>query len=299
MTISKQHIPKIIHQIAPNDRSKWHPLWETCRQSWQKTFPDYELKLWNDESDIDDLIETHFPQFAKTYHSFPYKIMKINFARFAMLHHFGGIYSDMDIFCYKNFEHILQTHDLFLLENILSETVNGHFPFEICLMTSSKTNSYMFDCMTNSIEQFQSIGHLFNRDNIDPEWLIVMLTDNIAVQSRDVHNPEQILLFPYSTFNNRAASYHESFYTKHMRSSAWNRSKTPTHYLIVDNLMFAVDSDDIETLKSTIAEYETVPIESFDFYKDYTKGMFFTGNKENDIELETRTQARYNEIINT
>lgn len=291
-TLQQQQIPKIIHQIAPSDRSKWHPLWEQCQKSWINAFPDYETILWNDGSDIDNLIETHFSKFAKTYHSFPYKIMKINFARFAMLYQFGGIYADMDIFCYRNFSDNLKQNDLFLLENMISETVNGHFPFEICMMAASKGNSYMFDCITNSIEQFQSIGHLFDRDSIDPEWLIVMLTDNIAVQARNIHDPEQIALFPYSTFNNRAASYHESFYTKHIRSSAWNRTKTPTHYLIVDNMMFAVSEEE-----SINTSHKLVSMELFDFYKDYTNGMFFSGNKEQDLKLKIQTQRRYNEFI--
>jgi hypothetical protein len=29
-------IPKIIHHIAPKDKSRWHDTWEPCLQSWLK-----------------------------------------------------------------------------------------------------------------------------------------------------------------------------------------------------------------------------------------------------------------------
>lgn len=299
MAISKQHIPKIIHHIAPADKSKWHPLWERCYESWIKAFPNFEFNLWNDDSDLDDLIETHFPQFIKSYRNFSYKIMKINFARFALLNHYGGIYADMDIFCYNNFCDILDQNDLFLIQNFLSETVNGHFPFEICLMAASKENSYMLDCMSNSVDQFNTLGHLFNKSSIDTEWLIVMLTDAIAIQSRDMHNADQISLFPYETFNNRAASYDKSFFTKHMRSSSWNRSVVPNKYIITDNLMFAVSDTDETTHKllSKMSNYNVVNIHSFDFYHDYSNGNFFTGNFDHDILLKKQTQQLYNRIV--
>lgn len=31
-------IPKIIHQLAPTDITKWHPLWSHCQNSWKNIF---------------------------------------------------------------------------------------------------------------------------------------------------------------------------------------------------------------------------------------------------------------------
>ena len=44
-------IPKIIHQTAPADKSKWHPIWEICQNSWKENFPspEYSYKFWNDD----------------------------------------------------------------------------------------------------------------------------------------------------------------------------------------------------------------------------------------------------------
>jgi len=185
----------------------------------------------------------------------------------------------------------------FSLKIFLSETVNGDFPFEICMMASSKENSYMLECMTNSVEQFQKIGHLFKKNTVDNEWLIVMLTDAIAIQSRNLHDPEQISLLPYHTFNNRASSYHPSFYTKHMRSSAWNKSTIPDKYLIIKNLMFSVSNSNISKILYKNIKYHLVDIDKFDFYQDYSNGKFFIGDLEYDTTLKKETQKFYNEII--
>jgi mannosyltransferase OCH1-like enzyme len=52
-------IPKIIHQTAPADRSKWHAIWTPCQKSWRTQFPDWEYKMWTDE-DLEDLIKTKY-----------------------------------------------------------------------------------------------------------------------------------------------------------------------------------------------------------------------------------------------
>jgi mannosyltransferase OCH1-like enzyme len=251
-------IPKIIHFIAPKDQSRWHPIWHRCFESWQNHFSDFEMKVWGDDNrEVEQLIETYYPQYLSSFRAFPYDVMRWNFSRFVLLHHYGGIYADMDIFCYQNFCEELEKHNLFLIENILAETVNGEFPFEICLMASKANHPYYKDCMDNSVEQYRTIGHLFDKDSIDDEWLIVTLTDSIAIQSRNIHDPAQISLLPYYLYNNRAASYNKSFYTKHMRSSAWNYSFLPDKYLIIDNLMFAISSQD-DSVAKLIAKQKNI-----------------------------------------
>ena len=94
----------IIHHIAPENKSSWHPLWIKCYESWKKVFGNkFEFKLWNDKEDIDRLVKNKYNKFYDIYRSFPAHIMKIDFARLCILHSYGGIYSDMDVFCYKDF----------------------------------------------------------------------------------------------------------------------------------------------------------------------------------------------------
>ena len=98
--------PKIIHQTAPADESKWPPIWKPCQESWKKNFPDYEYRMWTDE-DLDEFIKTKYAWFYPTYMGYPKKINRIDAARYFILYEYGGIYADMDYECVKNFEHLI------------------------------------------------------------------------------------------------------------------------------------------------------------------------------------------------
>lgn len=99
----RPNIPKIIHQTAPRDQSKWNPIWKSCQETWKKNFPDYEYRMWDDE-DLDNLIKTKYEWFYPTYSSYKKKINRIDAARYFILYEYGGIYADMDFECLKNFE---------------------------------------------------------------------------------------------------------------------------------------------------------------------------------------------------
>ena len=117
-TWSTDSIPKIIHQTAPGDRSKWNPIWEPCQESWITKFPDYEYKLWTDE-DLEEFIRTKYEWFYPTYMGYEQHIKRIDSARYFILYEYGGIYADMDYECLENFESELPRGKLALAESKL------------------------------------------------------------------------------------------------------------------------------------------------------------------------------------
>lgn len=296
-------IPNIIHQIAPHDKLRWHPLWYACYQSWKAHFCDAKFYLWNDQDDLENFISDCYPQFIETFKQFPYAVMKYNFARFALLHHFGGIYTDMDIFCYSDFYADIKDKETVLVENYLAETVNAEVPYEICLMASAQGNSYFMDCMETSVEHFHRLKHLFDKQSVDDQWLCMQITDSfVLIQARDIHNSKQIELLPYPIYNNRAASYDSSFKTKHMRSSSWNTKYKSDQYLIVGNLLFSVSAEDasvhalMKKAKDQNIDCAVINIKDFDFYTDYTHGSYFYGSAK-DAQLKLRTKQLYERMI--
>ena len=120
-------IPKIIHQTAPADKSKWHPIWEICQNSWKENFPspEYSYKFWNDD-DLYNLIKTDFPDYLQLYNDFGRDvILKVDFARYAILYKYGGIYSDMDFLCKKNFYNQLANNLIIVESSASSEIVQN------------------------------------------------------------------------------------------------------------------------------------------------------------------------------
>ena len=81
-------ISKIIHQTAPSDTKKWHPIWSHCQKTWKYCFPEPEYKymFWNDD-DLLELIKNDFPDFLQLYNDFgQHVILKVDFARYAILY---------------------------------------------------------------------------------------------------------------------------------------------------------------------------------------------------------------------
>lgn len=96
-------IPKIIHQTAPRDESKWKPVWKRCQQSWKDLHPDFEYRFWSDE-DIDEYMKENYPDFYdNVFTKYDQQIKRADAIRYFVLKDFGGIYADMDYYCQKRF----------------------------------------------------------------------------------------------------------------------------------------------------------------------------------------------------
>jgi len=133
-------IPKIIHQTAPADKSKWHPIWHDCQKSWKEKFPGYEYKMWTDE-DLDELIKTKYAWFYPTYKGYDLKIKRIDAARYFMLYEHGGIYADMDFECVNNFEHVLEQDKVSIAESPWKNGPSGE-THQNALMISPKGHPF-------------------------------------------------------------------------------------------------------------------------------------------------------------
>lgn len=84
-------IPKIIHYCWFG-RNPLPPLAQECIASWRKYLPDYEIKEWNEDNFNVNII----PYTAEAYRQKKYAFVS-DYARFWILHQFGGIYFDTDV----------------------------------------------------------------------------------------------------------------------------------------------------------------------------------------------------------
>lgn len=86
-------IPRIIHQSWKASDIPAHL--REFQRSWRVHHPGWEYRLWI-EADNHRLIDEHYPQFAEFFRGLQPPILKIDFIRLAYMHHFGGLYVDMD-----------------------------------------------------------------------------------------------------------------------------------------------------------------------------------------------------------
>ncbi len=285
------NIPKIIHQIAPLDKSRWHPMWERCYPSWKKEFLDFEHKMWNDEEDINKFVRDYYPQYWQLYLDFPAHIMRIDFVRFCLLHYYGGIYADMDMYCYKNFYTELDTPLMII------EAPYGDEFLESSLMISVPGHQFWIDCMELSKKHFynevqkRNIKIPFN-NNRATQYIIQSATgpNLICRVWRRWANTGKIKTLPGVLYNNHGMSYHSEYRTKHMMTGMWGKESVKFIEETTKNkkLKEALGDGYINEMKNYVT-LNNVTIDTFDFYHDYTNGgmktHFIVDLEKSDIDI--------------
>ncbi|MBR6283943.1 MAG: glycosyl transferase [Muribaculaceae bacterium] len=104
-------IPKVIHYCWFG-RSPLGKLGERCLASWQKFFPDYEIKEWNEDNfDVNCI-----PYVAEAYQAKKYAFVS-DYARMWILYQYGGVYFDTDVEVIKPFEDIIMAGGFMGCEN--------------------------------------------------------------------------------------------------------------------------------------------------------------------------------------
>lgn len=281
-------IPTIIHQTAPQDQLKWHPLWFKCQESWKKNFPDFEYRFWND-NDIDDLVKKKFPQHWKMYQDFPIHILKIDFIRLCLMYEYGGIYCDMDYYCYQNFYDEL-VEDVYLVENPF-----GNDPIENSLMCSVPAHPFWLQCMELTRERYYYIKNKFPQRLKDLKIISSDARHGLKFRPQIVfsvtgtnHLSSCFRMTKYNVatlqgryYNNIDTSYHSSFKAKHIHTGIWGEESIK---------IYLEDEKFQKTLRN-------IPLEEYDFYFDYSGGRFLTTEynefNKNDSDEKINLQAKY------
>jgi mannosyltransferase OCH1-like enzyme len=274
--------------IAPADKTRWHPIWEPCYASWLQHYADHEIVLWNDSTDIDNFVQTYYPQYYELYSSFPAHIMRIDFVRFALLHHYGGIYADMDMFCYRNF------HDELTAELSIIEAPYGDEFLESSLMVSQPHHEFWIDCMNLSHEVFyglvkkHNITIPFNHDLATQYLLTAACGPNLICRvwrkwART--QPARIQALSGILYNNHGMSYHSEYRTKHLMTGMWG--KEAIDFIEKNNTNTALPQTLENAYLTEMKRYANMggvnSLKDFDFYTDYTQGGM---KKEFTIDLD-------------
>lgn len=267
------NVPKIIHHIAPLDKERWHPIWDYCYPTWKERFSNFEHRLWNDHTDIDTLVRNFYPDYWQLYQDLPTHINRIDFARFCILHKYGGIYADMDVYCYKNF------YDEINAELQIVEAPYGVEFLENALMVSIPNHQFWIDCMDLSKKQFYEVVSKKNIDlqffnNIATQHILTTLSGpNLVCRTWRKWVNRGVKTLPGILYNNHGMSYHPEYRTRHMLTGMWGKEA-------IENLKKHSDEGSFKKFleKQFLTEckkYSNLNIDSlknFNFYYDYTNG---------------------------
>jgi glycosyltransferase involved in cell wall biosynthesis len=115
-------IPRLIHQIWRDEAVP--ERYRAFRDGWARLHPDWAPRLWTDDA-VAELLERHYPELMPLYRGYPAAIQRADLGRYAILHHLGGVYADLDCECLKPIEPLLEGADL-----VLGAEPEAHFAAE-------------------------------------------------------------------------------------------------------------------------------------------------------------------------
>lgn len=96
--VTDAKIPNIIHQIwKTTDLTSYGS--DSYHEYWKAMFEPrgYAVKLWT-EAEIQSLIHTHYAWLEPTYLGYSQNIQRADLARLIVVHAFGGMYADLDVY---------------------------------------------------------------------------------------------------------------------------------------------------------------------------------------------------------
>ncbi|EPQ26594.1 uncharacterized protein PFL1_05915 [Pseudozyma flocculosa PF-1] len=100
-----EKIPRIIHQTWKDEHLP--PRWQAVRDECAAMHPDYEYMLWTD-AESRKFIAEHYPWFIPVFDAYPYPIQRADAIRYFVLHHYGGVYMDLDVGCNRRLDPLLR-----------------------------------------------------------------------------------------------------------------------------------------------------------------------------------------------
>jgi mannosyltransferase OCH1-like enzyme len=128
-------IPKVIHQIWLQGKNLIPNNFDKNINSIKHKNSDFKYIIW-DEIQILELISEN-KEWVNLYYKFIYIHQKIDFAKYVILHKFGGIYIDIDVEIIKSFNDLIEKYKDF--DTIVS--VLNIYGFE-SIVTSGNSTSY-------------------------------------------------------------------------------------------------------------------------------------------------------------
>lgn len=179
--------------------------------SWLVLTEPSEYMLWTDQKS-DDFIAEHYSWFLPTFRGYKYPIQRADAIRYFVLHHYGGVYLDLDVGCRRRLDPLL-TYPIVLPRTIPVGVSND-------LMFAAKGHPFMTQTI-NALMSFD-INYIINYPTVmfstGPMFLsaqISLFSSRNLAQSSDV----RVLSKPLYGKNAKPEEAPHAFFTHHYGSS--------------------------------------------------------------------------------
>lgn len=204
-------IPQILHQmwLDKNDDEGIYPeKYTSFVNSFKEKNPNYEYKLWNMKM-VNELFESDdLVKYKKFFNNLNHHIEKCDFARYALLYKYGGLYCDLDFKFNKNLDPLLNRNLLLVLEP------KEHSLFFNKLISNGFLGSIQYNHFWLGL-----MDHIMKTYNNLLSTLIPVINTTGPMKlgsyffSKNIDNSSFIptyYAFPYNIYNRKSTEYREN-----------------------------------------------------------------------------------------
>lgn len=190
-----------------------------CIASWERFFPDYEIKEWNEDNFDVNII----PYTAEAYRDGKYAFVS-DYARFWVLYHFGGVYFDTDVEVIKPMSDIIAKGPFMGLEYINRD---GSIAVNPGLGLAAQQGMAFY---RQILDKFEELPYLLGNGERNPYSMIPMVTEMLKekglrgagtieqIAGIDIYPPDWFNPFDYATGRLRKT---ENTRTIHWFAKSW------------------------------------------------------------------------------
>jgi mannosyltransferase OCH1-like enzyme len=107
--MTRLRIPRILHQTWKT--TSLPPAFQRWQATWLRLHPDWEYRFYTDE-DCRSFMAEHYAPYLPMYDGLDAQIKRVDMVRYFLLHHFGGVYADMDFEALKPMDDFLADADV-------------------------------------------------------------------------------------------------------------------------------------------------------------------------------------------
>ena len=176
-------IPKIIHYCWFGGK-QMPELAIKCIESWKKFLPNYELRLWNEETfDVNSV-----PYVKEAYEARKFAFVT-DYVRLWALEREGGLYMDVDFEVYKPFDDLIEQYDAFagyegskrnpVMMGVIAS--KAHHPWIQGMMQTYVDRRFLHE--DGSLDMTPNTGYFLNwmqergfvADGVEKDWMGVHL----------------------------------------------------------------------------------------------------------------------------
>ena len=231
---------KIIHQVwfgtIPNkiSASKTYKNLKPYRDSWINKNPNWFYMSWN-LSNCNKLIKQFYPQHLQMFKNYPYDIQRCDAIRYFILHRYGGLYADMDYYCNKPWDEVINKYpgNIYLVETP-NNTGNDKVHISNSLMYSVIKNHPYWNSIFIEMELKKNSSYYYTSRHVT-----IMMTTGPGIINRIFNKYKyryKLNHYPYKLFHPYGisddfktlsnCSKEQDVYAYHIQHGCWHKKDT-------------------------------------------------------------------------